>query len=228
MIYLSNRIAQLPAVIIGTYRSGYSEDNPALVRTLEELIRMGVRPQKLGGLSKDDVAQMLHGLSRREAPESLVNLIYEESQGYPFFVEEVYRHLIEEGKLFDAAGQFRTELKLEESDVPENVRLIIGRRLKRLEENEKRALAAAAVIGRSFSFRLLTAASQIDVDELFTIVEKAQKMGMIVPSSKGPERPFTLDMNWCDRPYLPASRPPPTASARQGRRSDRAARSSCR
>ncbi len=192
LIYLSNRIAQLPAVIIGTYRSGYSEDNPALVRTLEELIRMGVRPQKLGGLSKDAVAQMLHGLSRREAPESLLNLIYEESEGYPFFVEEVYRHLIEGGKLFDAAGQFRTELKLDEEDVPENVRLIIGRRLKRFEENEKRVLAAAALIGRSFSFQLLTAASQIDVDELFTIVEKAQKMGMIVPSSEGPERPFTF------------------------------------
>jgi hypothetical protein len=103
-------------VIIGTYRSGYSDINPALVRTLEELIRIGVRPHKLGGLSKDAVAQMLRGLSQREAPENL---------------------LVEEGKLFDAAGQFRAELKLDESDVPENVRLIISRRLQRLDENEK-------------------------------------------------------------------------------------------
>ena len=92
---------------------------------------MGVRPQRLGGLSKDAVAQMLHGLSQREAPESLLSAIFEESQGYPFFVEEVYRHLIEEGKVFDAAGQFRTDIKLDEIDVPENVRLIIGRRLER-------------------------------------------------------------------------------------------------
>jgi predicted ATPase len=88
-IYLANRIAQFPAVIIGTYRGGYSDDNPALVRTLEELIRMGVRPQKLSGLSKDAVGQMLDGLSQRQAPESLISLIFEESQGYPFFVEEV-------------------------------------------------------------------------------------------------------------------------------------------
>ena len=192
LIHLANRIAQLPVVIIGTYRSGYSDDNPALVRTLEELIRMGVRPQKLGGLSKDAVAQMLHGLGRREAPESLLSAIFEESQGYPFFVEEVYRHLIEEGKVFDAAGQFRTDIKIDEIDVPENVRLIISRRLERLDENEKRALAAAAVIGRSFSFRLLTAVSGIDVDELFTVIEKAQQMGLIVSSSEGPERPFTF------------------------------------
>ncbi len=179
-------------MIIGTYRSGYSDDNPALVRTLEELIRMGVRPQKLGGLSKDAVAQMLQALSQRQAPASLVSLIFEESQGYPFFVEEVYRHLVEEGKVFDAAGQFRKDIKIDEIDVPENVRLIISRRLERLDENEKRALAAAAVIGRSFSFQLLTAASQIDVDELFTVIEKAQQMGIIVPSSEGPERPFTF------------------------------------
>jgi AAA ATPase-like protein len=111
LTYLANRIAQLPVVILGTYRSGYSNDNPALMRTLEELIRMGVRPQKLGGLSKDAVGQMLQGLSQREAPESLLSIIFEESQGYPFFVEEVYRHLSEEGKVFDAAGQFRKDIK---------------------------------------------------------------------------------------------------------------------
>ena len=192
LIHLANRVAQLPIVIIGTYRSGYSDNNPALVRTLEELIRMGVRPLKLGGLSRDAIAQMLHGLSAREAPESLLSLIYEESEGYPFFVEEVYRHLVEEGKLFDATGQFRTGIKIDEIDVPENVRLIISRRLERLDEKEKRALAAAAVIGRSFSFQLLTTVSQIDVDELFTVIEKAQQMGIIIPSSEGPERPFTF------------------------------------
>jgi tetratricopeptide (TPR) repeat protein len=192
LIYLANRIAQLPAVIIGTYRSGYSDANPALVRTLEELIRMGVRPQKLGGLSKDAITQMLEGLSQRQPPESLVSLICEESQGYPFFIEEVYRHLVEEGKVFDEAGQFRTDIEIDEIDVPESVRLIIGRRLERLDENEKRALAAAAVIGRSFSFQLLTQVSQIEVDELFTVIEKAQQMGLIVPSSEGPEKPFNF------------------------------------
>jgi predicted ATPase len=160
-------------------------NNPGLVRTLEELIRLGLRPLKLGGLSKDVVAQMLDGLSQRQAPESLVSAIFEESQGNPFFVEEVYRHLIEDGKIFDEAGEFRTDIEIDETDVPENVRLIIGRRLERLDENEKRVLAAAAVLGRSFSFQLLTAISQIDVDELFTVIERAQQMGIIIPSSEG-------------------------------------------
>ena len=192
LTYLANRVAQLPAVIIGTYRSGYSDANPALVRTLEELIRIGVRPHKLSGLSKDAVAQMLHELSQRETPESLLRLIYEESQGYPFFVEEVYRHLVEEGKVFDTAGQFRKDIKIDEISVPDNVRLIVSRRLERLHESEKQALTAAAAIGRSFSFQLLTAVSQIDIDELFTVLEKAQRMGIVVPSAEGPEKPFTF------------------------------------
>jgi predicted ATPase len=193
LIHLANRVAQLPVVIIGTYRGGYSENNPTLVRTLEKLIRMGVRPLKLGCLSKDASAQMLRALSQRQdVPESLVRLIFEESQGYPFFVEEVYRHLIEEGTVFDAAGQFRTDVEIAEDEVPASVRLIIGRRLERLGEKEKRALTAAAVIGRSFSFGLLTAISEIDVDELFTIIEKVQQMGIIVASSGAADKPFTF------------------------------------
>lgn len=72
------------------------------------------------------------------------------------------------------------------------MRLIIGRRLERLGDSEKRVLAAAAVVWRKFSFQLLTAISGSHVDELFTVIEKAQRMGIIVASSKGSETPFTF------------------------------------
>jgi hypothetical protein len=68
LTYLGLRIAQLPLVIIATHRDGVSEDNPALTQTLEELIRQGIRPLKLTGLSKDSVAQMLDQLSQRNGP----------------------------------------------------------------------------------------------------------------------------------------------------------------
>src|SRR5216684_104484 len=77
LIHLANRVAQLPVVIIGTYRDGYSESNPAFVRTLEELIRRGIRPLKLAGLSKDAVALMLNELGQRQVPESLASLIFD-------------------------------------------------------------------------------------------------------------------------------------------------------
>jgi len=192
LMHLASRITQLPVVLIGTYRDLYLDSSPALVRTLEELIRMGIRPIKLEGLSKDGVAQMLNGLSKREAPQSLVTLFFDETQGNPFFVEELYRNLLEENKVFDPEGQLRKDITVDEIGVPENVRLTIGRRLARLNENEKRVLAAAAVIGRSFSFQLLLEISGIDMDELFAVIEKAQRMGIIVASAEGPKRPLTF------------------------------------
>lgn len=57
LIHLTQRLPQLPVVIFGTYRDGYLDDNQALVRTLEELIRMGIPPLKVGGLSRDTVGK---------------------------------------------------------------------------------------------------------------------------------------------------------------------------
>ena len=190
--HVANGVAQLPVVIMGTYRGGYAAHNPALGRTLEELRRLGIHPLTLGGLSKDAVVLMLTDLSQRQVPDHLVDVIFEASQGNPFFVEEVYRHLLEGGHLCDAAGAFRTDLTVAEGDVPDNVRALIGRWLERLDAQEKRVLAAAAVIGRSFSFGLLSAISQIDVEALCTVIEKAQQMDIIVPSSEGPDRPLTF------------------------------------
>jgi hypothetical protein len=48
------------------------------------------------------------------------------------------------------------------------------------------------VIGRSFSFQILLAICQIDVDELFNTIEKSQQVGLIVSSAEGPEKPFTF------------------------------------
>jgi tetratricopeptide (TPR) repeat protein len=135
---------------------------------------------------------MLEQMSERQVPDSLVNTLFEETNGNPFFVEEVYRHLSEEGRIFDTAGSFRTDLKIDEIDVPANVRLCISRRLNRFSEREMRMLGAAAVIGRSFSFQLLAAISGADVDELFDVIEKAQQMVIVVPSAEGPEKPFTF------------------------------------
>jgi eukaryotic-like serine/threonine-protein kinase len=190
LIHLANRLSRYPVVIIGTYRDEYW-DHPALARTIEELLKLGVRPLKLSGLSRDSVAKMLEQMSERQMPESLVNTIFRETNGNPFFIEEVYRHLAEERRIFDDTGAFFTELKIDEIDVPANVRLCIVRRLNRFRADEMRVLSAAAILGRSFSFQLLAAISG-EVDDLFAVIEKAQRMAIMVPSAEGPERPFTF------------------------------------
>src|SRR5262249_40539337 len=102
--YLASRVGQMSVVIVGTYRDSPLDTNPTLVRTLEELLRMGLRPLKLAGLSHEAVGQLLQHLSRQEPPPQLVHVIFTETQGNPFLVEELYRHLVAAGKGLDEAG----------------------------------------------------------------------------------------------------------------------------
>ena len=141
--YLATRVGQLPMIIVGTYCDSALDMNPTLVRTLEELLRMGLRPLKLQGLSQEAVGQLLQSLSHREPSPQLVHVMFAETQGNPFFVEELYRHLVAEGKVVEEAGALRAEVSVAELGGPDNVRLVLGRRLERLGE-EARAVVYPA------------------------------------------------------------------------------------
>jgi predicted ATPase len=75
--------------------------------------------------------------------------VFEETDGNAFFVEEVYQHLLDEGRLFEADGKWKTALGGEPIQVPESVRLVITRRVQRLGDTTRRVLTAAAVLGRA-------------------------------------------------------------------------------
>jgi hypothetical protein len=190
LIHLAKRIVALPVLILCTYRNIFSEHSRALIRTLEELIRLGVRTVKLGALSKTEVIQMLKDLSGRQPPEPLVNLLLEETQGTPFFLEQIYQRLLDNGKVFDHLGEFRSHINLDEIEIPDNVLLVITRWLADLKEQEKRILGAAAVLGRSFSLQLLSALSKSNLDELFGVIHKGQQMGILVASPQGSEMKY--------------------------------------
>lgn len=194
--HLALRILDLPVILLGTYRDLEVDTNPALGRTLEELIRQGIRPLKLQGLSEQSVAQMLRHLSTQEPPTQLVNRIFEDTQGNPFFVEELYRHLVEEGKAFDEAGAFRVDVSIAEIGVPDTVRLMLGRRLDRLSDDAQAVLITAATIGHSFRFDLLHALQHgIAPDDLLTVLEQAQRLGLIRSSVDSQEAIFTFTHN---------------------------------
>jgi predicted ATPase len=191
LTYLANRVARIRVVVVATYRDRDLDINSTIVWALEELQRIGIRPIGLRGLSEGEVGMMLRGLSRRDPPGQLVKLVFYETRGNPFFVEELYRYLTEEKQIFDTSGQFHADVNLSEIDLPETVRLVVGRRLERLGQGGKHVLTAGAVIGCSFSFKLLeTVLSDVEIDELLTAVEQAQRMGLIVSSAERPEAHF--------------------------------------
>ncbi len=178
LVHLAQRLSDLPLLVVGTYRDTEIDVTHALAKTLENLLR-GHRaiPVRLKGLVRNEVALMLKGLSGQAPPAAVVSEIYAETEGNPFFVEELFRYLEEENRLYDAAGAFRSDLKVAEPEVPQTVRLIVGRRLARLAVPTRTILGTAAVIGRSFAFEVLKAATA--TDGLLECVEETEKAGLI-------------------------------------------------
>ena len=177
--------------MVGLYRDSEVDAGRPLSRTFEELTRRRLaRRMPLGRLPQEGVAEMAAGMAGQEPPPRLVEVLYAETEGNPFFTEEVFKHLAEEGRLFDADGRFRADLSVEDLDVPEGVRLVVGARLRRLGEEGPKILASAAVLGRVFSFELLQYLEEVPEDRLLDIVEEAERARLIfaVDDSPGEDR----------------------------------------
>src|SRR4029450_5528647 len=110
----------------------------------------------------------------------LVRLIDRETEGNPFFIEELYLHLVESGVLLDEHGGGRADLQLDEVPVPESIRLVVGQRLDRLAESTREVLVAAAVSGRVFASELvgeLAGASEHRLGDAFGEGGRARVIG---------------------------------------------------
>ena len=189
--HLMQRLSDLPLLLVGTYRDAGLNVTGGLAKTLEDLLRGRLATQvRLKGLPRDEVAAMLKSLSGKSPPDAVVSEIYAETEGNPFFVEELFRHLEEENRLYDSAGQFRSELESGELEAPPSVRLVVARRLARLTDLTQKMLATAAVIGRLFSFEILHCASAANEDSILKCIEEAEKAGLVFSVADSPKARF--------------------------------------
>ena len=176
--HLVKRLSKLPLLIVGTFREAEVDVSPALAQTLEDSLRGHLANRiRLRTLERDDVAEMLTRLSGMSPSVKVVKEIYDETGGNPFFVEELFLHLKEENRLYDSSGVFRSELKIGELDAPQSVRMVVGRRLARLNDPTRKCMSTMAAIGRSFSFEVLLAATGTDADSLLESVAEAERAG---------------------------------------------------
>ena len=191
----SHRAASLGSVVDGYLplsRCG-DEHHAVLARTLEDLVRGRLATEvRLKRLPRGEVGAMLSRLSGKPPPESIVAEIFAETEGNPFFVEELFHHLEDEGRLYDAAGQFRSKLQIGEFDAPRSVRLVVARRLSRLGQLTGKILAAASVIGRFFSFEVLKVLYDDKDDSILECLEEAEKAGLLVSVTTGSQARFAF------------------------------------
>ncbi len=111
---------------------------------------------------------------------ALRDALLEETQGNPFFVGEILRHLAETGVIFrDPDGRWTTSGELGASALPVSVREVIMRRVTRLGQETRRVLSMASVIGRDFDTELLARVVDVDDDRLIDLLEGATRAALI-------------------------------------------------
>ena len=179
--YLAERLKGEPVLIIGTYRDSELKPGGPFSRVLQDLTRERLADDlRLDRLDRSEILELLVRQFGSEPPEAVVELIFSETEGNPFFIEEVVRHLQESGRLLTETGKFRTDIEIGDTEVAQGVRLIIEDRVGRAGALCQEILTVAAVAGRAFAFDLLVKIdTRHDEDEVLDAIEEAEDKRLI-------------------------------------------------
>ena len=178
-------------LVLATYRDTDLDRTHPLAEVLADLRReAGVARLDLVGLDASEVTALMEATAGHDLDEPAIGLaraVQHETQGNPFFVGEVLRHLAESGAIVQRDGRWTSDRTLEEVGLPEGIREVVGRRLSRLSEAANRALAVAAVIGAQFDLATIEAAGGPAGDELFDALDQAVQHSIVreVPGAFG-------------------------------------------
>ena len=180
LLQLSRRARDLPVALLLTYRS--DEVGARLARFLAELERARLaREIALHRLSQSDVAIMVRAMFDSEpAPRAdFVRVLYELTDGNPFFIEEVLKSLAASGHLQSADEPSA----LGHLHIPRSVQEAVRRRTVSLSGDAQRLLIRAAVAGRRFDLPLLARLGDADESRLLDLVKELVGAQLVVEES---------------------------------------------
>jgi tetratricopeptide (TPR) repeat protein len=189
------RFPQHRVLILGTYRPAEVGRDRPLARLLGVVgDEPGGRRLLLEGLPPRAVARLLEVLGNQDAVrDEEVDAIATETQGNPFFIREVVRHLAEEGKLSRGADGRWVLAEPLNLGIREGVREVIGRRLSRLSDAANRLLSAASAFEAAFQFDVVAAVADLPETEARHALDQAQAARLLQPAAPGAAR-FAHDL----------------------------------
>src|SRR6266566_4395639 len=152
-------VAQHQAVsrlcILGAYRSDELASRPALERSILNLTRnrqlMTLTLQPLG---EADVAELITRLLGVPPDHLLNQRLWKESEGNPFFLEELLRAWQESGGLTVTPSRASVST-LPPASLPASISGLMRQRFARLPQEVLETLRSAAILGRTFASTLL-------------------------------------------------------------------------
>ena len=185
LLHLVRRTERARLLIVGTYRDTELGRTHPLAGVLADLRRLaGTDRIALTGLDEAAVVAFVEALANHPVEGDLLALtqaVWSETDGNPFFVGEVLRHLVESGATAEVDGRWRVIRPLGEVGIPEGVREVVGRRLSRLPPAVNDVLTTAAVIGREFELSVLTEVAPRGVDAALDAIERAEAARLVAP-----------------------------------------------
>jgi class 3 adenylate cyclase len=172
--------APAPILFVGTYR----ETDLARTHPLAEMLGDFRRAPSflhvhIGGLSADNTASLIDAWAGHGTPANFAEAVHAATEGNPFFIQEVLRHLTEATVFVPQEDGWVTAVTIEDMGIPEGIREVIGRRLSNLSEDTNAALLSASVFGRDFDLDPLERVTGLTAERLLLALEEARAAGLI-------------------------------------------------
>jgi hypothetical protein len=181
--FVARELRHSRVVVLGTYRERDGGRQPDIDAELLRLVREA-KLLRLERLDAHAVATMIERYYSRLAgprqagerakvlPPLLLDVVVRNSEGVPLFVEEILRAMTVPGATWATT-----------SPLPAGVRGAVHERLGRLDEETRRLLECASVIGRTFSLALVSLLMPgVDAHD---IVERAARVDVVLRASPG-------------------------------------------
>lgn len=143
-------------------------------------------------LSSEESASLLASLLPGHAlPAQLRERILDKTEGNPFFLEEIVRALLEDETVVRDGETWRVTRPDAETRLPDSLQAVLAARIDRLEAESRETLQAAAVIGRTFLYRILAAIREA-TDKLDRQLLSLQRLELVREQAREPERQYAF------------------------------------
>jgi eukaryotic-like serine/threonine-protein kinase len=170
--HFAREFSHVRALVVCTYRDTDLSRTHPLSEALATLNReAGFLRIPLRGLSRQEVEAYIRAAANVGPPARVVDRIFEETEGNPFFLSEVVNLLTQEGTLMSES--------VTDIAVPDGVREALGRRLDRISKDANELLQVCAVAGREFTYDTLTLLDERSEDEVLRLIEEAVEARVI-------------------------------------------------
>ncbi|HHF98097.1 MAG TPA: tetratricopeptide repeat protein, partial [Candidatus Aerophobetes bacterium] len=185
LYYLIRSLRESPVFFFLIFRIEESKEGN-FQNILQLMSREGLYKEiKLAPLRIADVALMLSLILDAKPSTRLIDYIFNETGGNPFFIEELVKSLEENNALV----WNKEEWVFDENRkvvIPYSLEGVVERKLSMIDSDAHRLIEYASVIGREFNFSLLREITGINEGQLFDLMDEI--LGMRLLKESGSEQ----------------------------------------